>query len=73
MTIRDVFALFDEFDEWFATAVPQASAWIESGLDVRFDAGFRSLVHMLAEDPDEFQRYIAYSTYEEDKALNMDF
>jgi len=73
VTIRDVFALFDEFDEWFATAVPQASTWIQSGLDVRFDAAFRSLVHSLADEPDNFQHYIDYTMYQEDQAVNMDF
>jgi hypothetical protein len=73
VTIRDVFALFDEFDEWFVTAAPQASAWIQSGLSVRFDAAFRSLVHSLADDPDGLQRYIDYVSYEEDRAVNMDF
>lgn len=73
VTIRDVFSLFDEFDEWFATAAPQASAWIESGLDVRFDNDFRDLVNSLAGDPDKFRHYIDYSLYEEDQAANMDF
>ncbi|WP_309066831.1 hypothetical protein [Microbacterium sp.] len=72
-TIRDVFALFDEFDEWFATAVPQASTWIQSGLDVRFDVGFRDLVRSLADDPDRFQRYVDYVDHQVDQAMNMDF
>ncbi|QZY51334.1 hypothetical protein [Leucobacter tenebrionis] len=73
VTIRDVFALFDEFDEWFSAAVPQASAWIRSGLDVRFDDRFRDLVQSLANDPDGFQRYIDYANYQVDQAWNMDY
>ncbi|KAA9108052.1 hypothetical protein [Microbacterium rhizomatis] len=73
VTIRDVFSLFDEFDEWFATAATEASAWIESGLDVRFDTDFRNLVDSLAGDPEKFRRYIDYGMYEVDQAANMDF
>lgn len=73
VSIRDVFALFDEFDEWFATAAPQASAWIQSGLDVRFDDRFRDLVQSLSDDPDGFQRYIDYAGYQVDQAMNMDY
>ncbi|MDZ7931836.1 MAG: hypothetical protein U5N21_17995 [Rhodococcus sp. (in: high G+C Gram-positive bacteria)] len=36
--IADVFSFFDEFDMWLRTTLPEAMAWVESGLDVRFEA-----------------------------------
>jgi hypothetical protein len=39
--IAEVFALFDEIDAWVTSALPAATEWIASGLDVRFDEEFR--------------------------------
>lgn len=38
--IEGVFALFDEIDAYLAKAFPHATEWIDSGLNVRFDAEF---------------------------------
>lgn len=43
-TIEEVFQMFDEVDSWMRSESPEATKWIQSGLDVRFDAEFRRLL-----------------------------
>lgn len=72
----EVFALFDKFDEWFATTQPHAYRWIDSGLSVRFDADFCSIVRSLEDDDSEFNsflEYMEYMEYQQDVADNMDY
>lgn len=42
--IEGVFALFDEIDDYLAKTMPHAMEWIDSCLDVRFDADFMAQV-----------------------------
>lgn len=71
-TISEVFALFDEFDTWMASRLPEATAWIESDLDVRYDETFRTaLSEALAGG--EFEEFLRASEYAHDRFVNMDF
>ena len=40
--VSEVFAFFDELDVWLKGRLPEATAWAESGLEVRFDDQFRT-------------------------------
>lgn len=71
-TIAEVFALFDEIDQWMAKRLPEATAWTESGLDVRYDEGFRSLLAQ-ARAAGDFEGFLRYSEYAHDQFVNMDF
>lgn len=71
-TIAEVFALFDRIDQWKATHLPEATAWIDSGLDVRYDAGFRALLE-LARSEKDFDTFLYASELEHDRFVNMDF
>lgn len=71
--IEDVFALFDEFDGWFSSAHPHASRWIESGLDVRFDASFCAKLQSVADDDDAFHTFLDYTDYQQERHDNMDY
>lgn len=68
-----VFALFDEIDEWFAKAWPQAFAWIDSGLEVRFDSDFLNELQLCRGDRKRFNSFLRYSEYRQDQINNMDF
>lgn len=70
--IEDVFTFFDEFDAWLRTTMPGAMAWVESGLDVRFDQKFRdeAAAAIAAGTLDEYMHGVAE---EIDRFENMDF
>lgn len=70
--IAGVFTLFDEFDAWLRTTLPDAIAWIESGLAVRFDQTFRDEVAEAIKDG-ELEALIAHTAELEDRHYNMDF
>jgi len=71
-TIAEVFALFDAIDDWMAKRLPEATQWIQSGLDVRYDEGFCSgLAEALAEG--NFEGFLRYHEYAHDQFVNMDF
>lgn len=71
-TIAEVFALFDRIDQWKATQLPEATAWIDSSLDVRYDEAFRSLL-ALARAEEDFETFLRASEYAHDEFVNMDF
>lgn len=71
-TRTEVFELFDEIDAWMRTALPEAVAWIESGLDIRFDDDFRRLVE-LARSGDDMEGLIRAFEYEQSVIDNMDY
>lgn len=70
--IAGVFTLFDEFDTWLRTTLPDAVAWAESGLAVRFDQAFRDEVAE-AIKAGELGALIYRTTELEDRYYNMDF
>lgn len=70
--IAEVFALFDEIDAWMTSALSEATEWIASGLDVRFDEEFRSLVTQAIEDGD-FNGFLVYHEYRQERVDNMDY
>jgi hypothetical protein len=71
LTIRDVFAYFDEFDSWFAATLPHAQRWIESQLDVRLDRAFCDAVNDVTDE--EFGHLLAPAEYRQDMIVNMDY
>lgn len=71
--IEGVFALFDEIDAYLAKAFPHATAWIESGLDVRFDAEFRAQVVDRLESDGGVEGLIDEYADRADMIANMDF
>lgn len=71
--IVDVFELFDEIDTWLAMQMPHATEWIESDLDVRYDAAFMAMVVGCIESEGNLERLIEVSSYEWEQAANMDF
>jgi hypothetical protein len=70
--IRQVFELFDEIDAWLESELPEGMRWINSGLDVRFDAFFRSLL-TLARQKDDFAGFLEYFEYRQAMIDNMDY
>jgi hypothetical protein len=50
--VTHVFELFDEIDTWLESELPEAMRWINSGLDVRFDEDFRSLLAQARQEDD---------------------
>ncbi|MBB5741900.1 hypothetical protein HD600_000397 [Microbacterium ginsengiterrae] len=73
ISISDVFALFDEIDEWLARSWPQGFTWIESGLEVRFDAAFVDEIRLGRRDEERFRKFLAYTEYRDDQIANMDY
>lgn len=71
--IGGVFALFDEIDAWLASNMPNAMKWIESGLDVRFDAEFMAQVKECLESEGGLEPIIDAFAYRQDMIANMDF
>jgi len=71
--IEAIFTLFDAIDAYLARTRPHAMNWIESGLDVQFDAEFRAEVVARIESFGDLDRMIeAHSSYQ-DMVNNMDF
>ncbi|UTT39994.1 hypothetical protein NMP99_01395 [Glutamicibacter mishrai] len=71
-TIQEVFHLFDELDAWMQSQLPEAIQWIRSGLDVRFDPDFRSLVEEALES-DKFEELVSHFEHRQAIADNMDY
>jgi hypothetical protein len=70
--ITHVFELFGEIDTWLTTQLPEAMRWINSGLHVRFDKDFRSLLAE-ARKEDDFEGFLHYHEYEQAMIDNMDY
>ncbi len=70
--ITEVFELFDEIDAWREHELSEAMRWIESGLDVRFDAAFRSMLAQAREE-DDFAGLLDYFEYQQATMDNMDY
>ncbi|MDF0528589.1 hypothetical protein P0W64_02030 [Tsukamurella sp. 8F] len=71
--IEGVFALFDEIDVYFAKAFPHAMGWIDSGLDVQFNAAFRMEVIERVGAEGSLARMIDVYANRVDRITNMDF
>jgi len=71
--IDGVFRLFDEIDTYLAKTFPHAMEWIASGLDVQFDADFRTQVANYIESDGNLQMLIDAHHYRADMIANMDF
>lgn len=71
--IKDVFALFDEIDAYLARTLPHAWEWIESGLNVRFDAEFVAEVNSRIDSEGGLEELIEAHAYREDMIANMDY
>jgi hypothetical protein len=70
--ITEVFDLFDEIDAWRERELSEAMRWIKSGLDVPFDAAFRSLLTQ-AREKDDFAGLLDYFEYRQATMDNMDY
>jgi len=71
--IVEVFELLDEVDAWVLEQLPDAMLWIrESGLQVRFDAGFRREAAE-ASQAGAFEHFVDRYDYLQDQIDNMDF
>lgn len=71
--IEGVFTLFDEIDAYLARTMPHATDWINSGLDVRFDAEFMADVACCVKSEGRLERLIDAYAYREDIVTNMDY
>lgn len=71
--VAGTLALFDEIDAYLAKSIPHAMEWIESGLDVRFDAEFRAEVVDCIRREGTLARLIDLHAYIEDRHANMDY
>jgi len=70
--IAGVFSLFDEIDSWLTGVLPEATQWIASGLDVRYDDEFRSLFAVAKAEMD-FDRFLEYHEHRQAQIDNMDY
>lgn len=70
--ITSVFALLDELDEWLLRRLPDAMAWIDSGLDCRFDETFRAGVRA-AQEAGLFPAFLRRAEYRQAMVDNMDY
>jgi hypothetical protein len=71
--IEGVFALFDEIDAYLSKTIPHAMEWIDSGLDVRFDAVFMAQVVGCIESEGALERLIDAHAHAADMIANMDY
>ncbi|GAB4084099.1 hypothetical protein GCM10028784_07290 [Myceligenerans cantabricum] len=71
--IKGVFTLFDEIDAYLAKTFPHALEWIESGLDVRFDAEFMAQVVRCTKSRGSLEKLIDEHGYRQDMITNMDY
>lgn len=71
--IAEVFELFDEIDAYLVRKLPHAMEWIESGLDVRFDADFISQVFSSLNEYGDLKKLIEIYAYRQDVINNMDY
>lgn len=70
--ITEVFDLFDDLDSRLKNLLPEALRWINSGLDVRFDEEFRSLLAVARVEGD-FDGLLDYFKYQQSMTDNMDY
>jgi hypothetical protein len=70
--VAQVFALLDEIDRWLESKLLHPMQWVNSGLAVRFDEGFRKEA-AAAVQADQFQTFVDYHSYRQDMADNMDY
>lgn len=73
LAMRDVFTLFDEFDAWLTTTLRHAMKWVDSGLAVRFDDDFCTILRSVADNDERFDSYLGYMEYQQDTIDNMDY
>lgn len=71
--IKGVFALFDEIDAYLAKTIPHAMAWIDSHLDVRFDAEFMAQVVGCLESKGDLEKLVDAHAYRQAMIDNMDY
>lgn len=71
--IEGVFALFDEIDAYLAKTIPHAMEWIDSGLDVRFDAEFMARVVGCLDSEGSLAKLIDAYGFRQDMVANMDY
>lgn len=71
--IAEVFRLFDDIDAYLVRKLPHAMAWIESGLDVRFDADFIAQVFRSLDMRGNLENLIEVHAYRQDMIDNMDY
>lgn len=71
--IDGVFALFDEIDAYLAKTFPHATGWIDSGLDVRFDAAFMAEVIGCIESEGGLEKLVDAYGYRQMMIDNMDY
>ena len=71
--IEGVFTLFDEIDAYLVRTIPHAMDWIDSGLDVRFDAEFMAEVVRCIESAGALEKLIDAHAYRDDMIANMDY
>lgn len=71
--IEGVFALFDEIDAYLAKTIPHAMEWIDSALDVRFDAEFMAQVVGCLEAEGALEKLVAAYAYRQAMIDNMDY
>lgn len=70
--VSEVFAFFDELDQWLKGRLPEATEWAESGLEVRFDGEFRAeLSAVLAQGG--FADFLRQWDLRADMVANMDW
>jgi hypothetical protein len=70
--IEGVFALFDAIDAYLVKVMPHAMEWIESGLDVRFDADFMAQIAGCIESEGALGRLVDAYACQQDRIANMD-
>lgn len=71
--IEGAFALFDEIDAYLAKSIPHAMEWIDSGLDVRFDAEFMAQVVGCIESEGDLEKLVNAHAYHQAMIDNMDY
>lgn len=68
-----IFDLFDEVDAYFVNTIPHAMEWINSGLDVRYDAEFIAEVADYVESDGALERMLDLHANRADMHANMDY
>lgn len=71
--VAEVFGLFDDIDAYLVRKLPHAMAWIDSGLNVRFDADFIAQVSSSLESQGDLEKLIDAYAYRQDMINNMDY
>ncbi|OYO03860.1 hypothetical protein CGZ97_10680 [Enemella evansiae] len=71
--VAGIFALFDEIDAYLAKTFPHAMEWIDSCLDVQFDAEFRAQVDGRLASDGSLKGLIDAHSYRQMMIDNMDY